>query len=609
MSTTKNTAKLASVGVAFGVGLTLAVIPAANAATTGDLPPKNSLGQCLIDTKTSTTHYPEQSHEVITTTPGVLAVTEPQELWGRDVATQEAVWVQLTQYFRTEQVPTHVNYDQWSYKRWVEGLKEESHFLYQFSRLNPGHKETFTDYYKYQQVIPAKDGVKTFNWTRVVDDYKVKYQYQKFVSGVVQVKKPYGGWQNTGGVFDWSKWDSYQWSYDNKDILESGPHSSQYGPIEVGDDGLQYRKLTTKYQYTKTGVTEQVKTGSHTETQWGTEKPAGDGWKQTGQWDWAIKPQPEQTILYQDGAFVKDNPGAPWVPIDHESRGNNDAVAPFEEWRAQDGSATPNQAEAGKFEQSSFDGWTALENPEKVVTQWPTESKWVYLTRDADGNLIETDDPTKAGLFTEADPAVDPQYIEFNRTTETKEGEPVTKTIYLSGVEGDLDETENPEDASWFNVKYQVPEGWQTVKDAEGNPVLDTELVSGEIPGHFEYYLPGGEPTLEQSDANWFNPNKTDHPSTKDGWRLIDHKIKTLKEAIPDKIEKSLFIDKAAWDDSKKEGVYRDCTLAVTGSDGWGTAGLAGLGLLVVGGGAALVVAQTRRSRRLEATQSAGVNS
>lgn len=600
MSISKHAIKTVSVGAALGLGLTLAVIPAANAATGGTLPEKNGEGQCLIDTKTSKVRHAEQSHMEDRTVPGKAAVTEPQEVWGRDVDGQEEVWVQLTQYFRTYEVPTHIEYDQWSYKRWVEGQKEQSHYLYQYSRTNPGHSQTFTDYYKYKQVIPAQDGVKTFQWKISVDDYKVKYQYQKQVSGVVQMKDPYGNWKNIDTFgWEWYSSPSYQWSFDDKDVLESGGHNSTQSTWE--ENGVKYRKVTQAYQYAKNGVTEQVKTGSHWEYQWSTVSP-GNGWQQTGEWKWQTEPKPEQTILYQDGAWVKDNPGAPWTQYDHKSEGNNDAVAPFQEWRAQDGSATPNQGEAGKFKDESFDGWNRFGEPEKVVTQEETESKWVYLTRDADGNLVETDDRTKAAFFTEEDAPVGPEYTEFGRTTETKEGEPVVKTVYLTGVEGDLKETENREDASWLNVKYEVPEIWDTIKDAQGNPVLYEELVSGEVPGYTEYYLPGGDPTRELNESNWFNAEKTDRPSSEDGWYLLNKREFELEKAVPETVQQVKVVDKDEWVESKQVGVYAACGLAQTGGEGWGPAGLAGLGLVL--GGVALVAHQTRKARRLAAEQS-----
>lgn len=450
MSTSTSTKKMIIVaGIAFGVGLSSMAAMPANAATNGTSP---SNGQCLVGSSAQVISHPEVSHTETTVVPGEAAVTEPQEIWGRDV----------------------------------------SHLVYQFTRTNPGSAETLTNLYKFAQTIPAVDGTKTYEWTTTVVDSKVKYQYEKWVTGDVEAKTS-TGWFKVG-EFGWQRWfpGSYKETFDDVEVLESGAHNAIQGK-DLGDgrgtvnewvvDGVTYRQHTTAYKYLKSGKTWNIQVGSHQETQWASTSP-GSGWTQTGQWKWEVEPKPAQTLLYQDGAWVKDNPGAPWVQVDSKQEGNGDAVAPFQEWLAQDGSATPTKSEAGTFTQTNFDGWTVF-------------------------GTSSVDDPR-------------------------------------------------------------------------------------------EYYLAGGAPTTDLTEANWFDPTTTTRPLEADGWKLLDKRDLVVKEATPDTTTTTTVVDQAAYDETVHTGVYANCppTLAVTGGsfDDWGPAGLAGLGFL--GLGTTLVALGTRRARR-----------
>jgi hypothetical protein len=99
-----------------------------------------------------------------------------------------------------------------------------------------------------------------------VPDYKTKYQYQKQVRGVIQQRdNGRGQWHNTGQTFDWEWWvgNTTQWSFDDVEVLQSGPHNATQATWTQGHH--EWRKQTTAYQYVKNGVTEQVQVGSHTE--------------------------------------------------------------------------------------------------------------------------------------------------------------------------------------------------------------------------------------------------------------------------------------------------------------------------------------------------------
>ncbi len=491
------------------------VVPAANAATPATFASESN--QCLVE-KARVVHHAEVFHHNEIITPGEAAIKELKERWSREVP---AITHLETLFSRVE-----------------PGQKEIAYNLYQFSRTNPGQAETFTNFFKFKQVIPASDGVKTYKWKTSVDDYKVKYQYQKQVSGVVQKKTPYGKWENTGETFGWQPWDSIQWSFDDKAVLNSGSHNSII-PMDP-KDGVQYRMVTTAYQYTKTGKTEQIKVGSHWEYQWGVNSP-GNGWQQTGEWAWETEPAAEQTIYYMNGDWVKDNPGAPWVEFDTKSEGNDDAVAPFTEYRAQDGSATTDASSAGKFKEAAFDGWTEFSN------EWFVEQEYI-----------------------------------------------ADKTLYLTQfAQGVIGETENFSDATWVltddpSVDLSI---WTQMVDEHGDPLV-RDLIEKE--GYTEYYVPGGEPTRELGDTNW---TPEDEAPVEGGWSFVDERKFTVKEGTPDTIVQVKVVDKAAWNENIA-AKYGDCLATTGGQYDHLKPIAAGGAAILAAGGAALFFGMRRRDYR-----------
>ncbi len=594
-----NSARIAGGLTAFGIAGILAVggaIPASAATgTSGTDPVKNDKGQCLATpSRIDLVNHDKVSHFDKVVTPGEDAVVELQQRWSREIpeVTEESVKETI---FQREIAAIAAK---WQYSQEIPGQKEVSHLEYQYSRNNPGQVQTFTDFYKYNQVIPAQSGTKEYNWKVSVDDYKVKYQYQKQVKGIVQVKGPYGVWKDTGTTFDWEWYSSpsYQWSFDDKSVLESGGHNSVQS--EWTSNGQQFRKVTQAYQYAKNGVTEQIKTGSHWNYQWGVNSP-GNGWVKTGEERWLAgqEPKPEQTIFYQDGAWVTGNPGAPWVQYDHKSEGNNDAIAPFTEYRAQDGSATPDVNSAGWFKEESFTDWSQYGQPKKVVTQESSATRTVYLYLDAQGNLQQTEDEAQAGWFTAADAAS----IDGNVWTKYNEqAGSSARTLYLTQIaEGVFGETEDPEEASWLlvddpNVDRTL---WSQTLGEDGQPYFRVTVTREYVPGYTEYYTPNGEPTRELGESNW----TTDEPKD---WTFVDEREHVIKEAVPEKVTLVEVVDKEAWTERKSvPATYEVCALAMTGGNGspldWGSPSNIGLllsgGLLMVGASAVLM---TRRQRR-----------
>lgn len=106
------------------------------------------------------------------------------------------------------------------------------------------------------ECVPADAWTETIEHPAVTEivhhdaTYATEYQYIKQVRGNVQ--KWFIVWYNDG-TFDWENWSggSTQWSEQNVDVLETGPHSA------VQASGTGWRKVTTEYRYVPTGETRQ----------------------------------------------------------------------------------------------------------------------------------------------------------------------------------------------------------------------------------------------------------------------------------------------------------------------------------------------------------------
>jgi len=189
-----------------------------------------------------------------------------------------------------------------------------------FRELVPGeHHEAVThEEYKYKKTVPAVAEVShnEYRYERTVDVFKTKYQYKKQVRGEIwQQDNGKGKWHKTGQRFDW-KWyspASTQWSFEDKAVLQSGPHSAVVSEYMKGNHRWQER--STEYQYVKSGVTEQVKTGTTKETSdWRETAPAGSGWKVIDTRKVVDSPAIPESVEYS--GWVKVALGAPWVLID-----------------------------------------------------------------------------------------------------------------------------------------------------------------------------------------------------------------------------------------------------------------------------------------------------
>lgn len=133
---------------------------------------------------------------------------------------------------------------------------------------------------KSAEAVTTEDCVPSDAWTEVIEHEAVthvvhhpevtetvhheevfhyNYQYQKQVRGVVQQRdNGREQWHTTGQSFDWEWWvgGSTQWSTDDVEILQSGPHSAVQETWTQGNH--QWRKLTIEYRYVKNGVKEKI---------------------------------------------------------------------------------------------------------------------------------------------------------------------------------------------------------------------------------------------------------------------------------------------------------------------------------------------------------------
>lgn len=567
----KKILSVATIGTLAAIG----IFGAAGPASAAD-PAKNSQGQCLATPSGwNLTNHAATFRDNTIVTPGTAADVRKDMRWSREVPGVAAVVNDYTQYQRV--YPKVDAVEQWKFRNFVPGQKEIVQEQGQFSRTNPGQGEQTYLEYKYSK--PS-----TILETKYKKaDVKLKYTYIKYVKGVVQVKQG-KNWVDTGTAFDYEVYPGMppQTSFENKPVLETGGHNAVLS--EWNEGGRQYRKVTTNYQYQNTNAPTEVPTGTFTYEYFATNP--GSPWVSTG----ITREVPGPTILYKDGAWTTDTPGSPWVKVDQRSTNNPDYVAPFTEYRAQDGSATTDVNNAGWFPETSFDGWTSYGQRKPVVTQEYIADQTFYLTRDTQGNLGQSTNEADASWFTSND-GVDPKWVEFGRVTKT-EGTPERTVFLTESDEGVIGETDDVEKASWVRADntYVDLTIWQQRVDKFGDPILVEFTEKEAIPSYIEYYNPNGAPTRTLTDTNW----TTDQPK---GWNLVDKRDFEIKKATPPVTTVTSVLDKGAWTEKKAvPATYEACELAETGSD---PAGLATLGGLLALGGAAAIVVARKRGRHL----------
>ena len=574
-----------------GVGAVAAAMPASAAD-----PEKNSQGQCLASPSYwNTTHHDEVSHTETTVTPGIEEVSHEEQRWSREVPGVEEISHVETKFMRTIPGVAELSHEQWRYFDFIPavqeithtegqfsrenpGQQEQSHTEGQFSRSNPGQQEQSHQEYKYSKQVPPT--IETKYKKPVV---KTEYQYQKSVKGVVQVKNG-NHWVNTGDTFDWEIWRDTltKWSFNNTDVLEAGGHSAVQSEWTEGNK--QYRKLTTNYQYVKNGVTREVPTGEFT-YEWFTSNP-GSPWVSTGT---TREKTPGSTLYYNNGNWTTDVNPAGWTKIDERTVIDQEAIAPYTEYRAQDGSATTDVNNAGWFPETSVEGWSPYGTRKTVIDQEAVPARTLYLTRDSLGNLGQSENRDDAFWFTSSD-GIDPKWVEFDRVRIIDRPAIPERTVYLAGILGAIiNESDDPKRALWLVPNHPLVNLaiWQQMVDEFGNPLTRTVVDQEAVDGYTEYYVPGGEPTRELGESNW----TTDEP---EGWSFVDNRKVVDQEAVLPVVTTVKVVDKAAWDEKTYvPAEYEVCTLAATGSDPWGPVSLAAL--LMLGGTAGVIWARRGR--------------
>jgi len=715
MSTIRKTvAQTVAVGAAFGMGITLMGMPAY--AATND-PPKNDKGQCLVTpSSTQIIQHEEASHLQRNETPGEDAITHGEEVWARYVDEKEAVYRQLTEYFRTIEGTDAVTHDQWKYTRFIPGLERVAHDEYRFSRTNPGqqeqsHKEyTFSrtnpgqqreahDEYRFSRTNPGQQEQAHQEYKYEKSETQYRFRTRTWIQNKKEIKEVQGydfvsggttrvngqtvaghwvqssGWHQipdviinivwgaggppdsvlgTGNVslsvyggpnvsvkynahaVDYSGWSDYgpwsDWSTtnpggntDSRDV-ESKSVVTKYndGNWTTDVNPAGYTKVDERKVVDQAGVDPSTEyrasdgsaTTNESEAAWFPQS-SFDGWSQYG----ASKEvetkkyiAPFKEWRAQDGSVTTDSSAAGWFPQtsfsgwsqeSHRKVVDTAGIDPFTEYRSEDGTPTTDVDQAAWFPQASFSGWSQFGTSREVVDQDATDDQTLYLTRNDEDVLGESADEADAAVFTTADGVDTSLWQEYGRTTVTDQGAVPDKDVYLiEDTEGNFGETANRDDASWIDVTTEVPPIWQQMVDKYGDPLIKSELVSEAVPGYNEYYVPDGTPTTEITEDNWFDPTKVDQPSLEEGWRLLQEREVTDKEAVPPVVTFTKVVDKEAWVETKTvPATYDTCTLAVTGSDGsWGITGLAGLALL--GGGTALAIGARRRRREAESMNS-----
>lgn len=401
------------------------------------------------------------------------AVTQYESRWKKDIQEVKEVSHVETKFYRD-----------------IPKVDATYKTLNTFYRVNPGQDETFTTWYKwqktvptevkeyrYKKVIPGSEGVKECQYKKWVKDTKEesRYMYQKKVSGDVYKDKEHGNDQKVG-TFDWEWWQPPTWNggplthwgaWGNDAATEdSGPHSSVSNTYTSGDDTLYKKSTQYKYFRTDQKETRTVDNGGHWEYQWATEDP-GEGWTKTGDCRWKVEPVEEKTlwapsedgwtkdilgapwvqvadrtvpgpddiVLYNDGQWTKDVLGAPWVKTDEESRSNHDGVEPFREYKTANG-ITLVEAEAYKFDESSFEGWLVLDTYiVKVTDEVPGYREYLgegdNTSKDIDDAVWRLEDAVEGWSVLETRTVVTTEYQAGYTIYYNPDGEP---TLTLTDV-------------------------------------------------------------------------------------------------------------------------------------------------------------------------------
>lgn len=210
---------------------------------------------------------------------------------------------------------------------------------------------------RFKQPMPATPGVKQYKFEKTVKDFKIKYQYQKETR--TKVKHGNAPWEPYG---NWSWWSppSYQWSYNNVDVLE--------GPAQHGSGTYSHNGHTDQwyreYRYVKNGNTESVQTGSHQEY---------------------YVPGGASSLTNTDANWTTDTPGSPWVKIAGVERykPGSEPQPAYNLYYVQGGTPSRNEADASWVRQGQGPGspWQVFGDP-KTFNDTPVYETYGYSVNE-----------------------------------------------------------------------------------------------------------------------------------------------------------------------------------------------------------------------------------
>lgn len=294
-------------------------------------------------------------------------------------------------------------------RSWVltePGEDEVSHLERQFKREVPAQAEVSHQEWNIEgrsrEITPATGEVshQEYRYERKVKECQptVEYQWEKHVRGTTEVKDSRGRWV-AGPAFDWRDYPGAGpvWADGG-----SGGHNSTW--VEGG-----VRYTSTHFKYVQTGKTRPGKDVCEWKTEtsdWLTEAPAGEGWKQIDQRKVVdVEAKPEVVGPWSDWTRINRapylaEPTAPENTRTHEYRVvgpikvvDSEAVPAFTEYyTGADSKPSRNVEDAAWVRDAALEGWTQF-GERKVVDSEATPDVVTYFAY-TDGKACETSTPT-----------------------------------------------------------------------------------------------------------------------------------------------------------------------------------------------------------------------
>gem|GEM_PF-2592226 len=583
--------------------------------------------QCVVVPFHTTVEHIADKYGINTTTvPGKNAVTALEQRWTQTVPAVNEVSVLQKKYVRVIPGNEEIAHQQWLYKWHFQGVEEVSRLVYRYSHMNPGKAATTYTVQQFSRTATTPDKThQEFKYQKSETQYRFRDRVErpdntverKFVLGYDFVA---GGTTRVNGKTIAGKWIESPGWHQLPDVITNavwgtgGVPANLLGGSEAkpkGDVPLStYGGPNIAVKYYASLITID---GGYTDygpwSDWTTTNPGTDTATRDADTKIVVTP-------YKDGAWTTDAPGAPWVKTAEQSVTEPGTGTSKTEYLAQDGTATSDSTQAGTFKQLSFPGWNQFgpsvtksnddaiepfreylgENgsvttdsekaawiPEESVAGWDRfgapknditvigqASRTAYLTKDAQGNLGETEVKSKASYFTAKDAPVDPKWVKIDEEKVVEPGGEKTpdKPVYLTKTaDGVLGESEDINDATWISVDDATVDLtiWNQMVDEHGDPLEHKLITTEEVSAYPVYFNPNGEPTRTLTDANWTE-------LTPAGWNFVDKRIIEKEKAVPPTVIEVPFLDVAAHDKvTDVPATYEACavpsTLASTGAD------------------------------------------